>query len=182
MRYEAPKTIDDAVSLLASAEATEPRILAGGTDLLVQLRTGVVAPSVIVDIKNIKETQSISTEDGAFRIGAAVSGAMLGEHSQLRMAWPGVVEATELIGSTQIQGRASIGGNLGNASPAADTVPALIAANAICSVPGPTGRRNVAVSKIGTGPGQTSLAKGEFRLKILSSLSYPTSTQTTLLD
>ncbi len=161
MQYESPQSIDGAVSLLAGA-AGEVRVLAGGTDLLVQLRAGVRDPALVVDIKNIRETREIAAENGGYRIGAAVSGAEIGEHARLKAAWPGVVEAVELIGSTQIQGRASMGGNLCNASPAADTVPALIAAAAICRVAGPDGIREVPVEDICTGPGKTSLARGEF--------------------
>ena len=98
---------------------------------------------------------------GGFRVGAAVTGAELGEHVALKQAWPGIVESAELIGSTQIQGRATMGGNLCNASPAADTTPALIAAAAVARVVGPNGVREVPVEEICTGPGQTSLAKGE---------------------
>lgn len=161
MRYESPESVESAVALLANGAAAV-RVLGGGTDLLVQLRAGMVEPDLVVDIKNIRETRQITLEQGGFRVGAAVSGAELGEHAALKQAWPGVVEAVELIGSTQIQGRASMGGNLCNASPAADSVPALIAADAVCTIAGPGGRREVAVEKICTGPGRTSLAKGEF--------------------
>ena len=161
MRFEAPASVDAAVALLAEG-GDGARVLAGGTDLLVQLRSGVVEPSMVVDIKRLPEVLEIAAEDGGFRVGAAVSGAELGEHAELKARWPGVVEAAELIGSTQIQGRASMGGNLCNASPAADTVPALIAARATCTVAGPRGRREVAVEDICTGPGRTSLAPGEF--------------------
>ena len=161
MRYESPESVEGAVSLLANG-AGEPRVLAGGTDLLVQLRAGTIDPDLIVDIKNIRETREISSENGGYRVGAAVSGAELGEHGPLKQAWPGVVEAVDLIGSTQIQGRASMGGNLCNGSPAADSVPALIAADAICTIAGPGGQREVAVQDVCTGPGRTSLAKGEF--------------------
>ncbi len=160
MRYESPESIESAVALLANGIGT--RILAGGTDLLVQLRAGLIEPELVVDIKNIRATREITAEGDGYRVGAAVSGAELGEHKDLKRAWPGVVEAVELIGSTQIQGRASMGGNLCNASPAADSVPALIAAGALCTVAGPGGQREVPVEEICTGPGQTSLGKGEF--------------------
>ena len=165
LRYEAPATVDAAVALLAEAGG-KGRVLAGGTDLIVQMRYEMVAPEVIVDIKKIEETRSISEEDGGFRIGAAVSGAEMGEHAGLKSAWPGVVEATELIGSTQVQGRASAGGNLCNASPAADSVPAMVAARAIVRVAGPNGTRDVAVEDIPVSPGKTSLADGEFVVSI----------------
>ena len=160
MRYEAPETLDAAVALLAGADGSA-RLLAGGTDLLVQLRAETIEPALVVDVKRIPELCAIAAEDGGFRIGAAVTGAELGEHAALKAAWPGVVEAVELIGSTQIQGRASLGGNLCNASPAADSVPALIAAGATVSIAGPGGRREAPVEAIVTGPGKTSLAKGE---------------------
>ena len=160
MRYEAPETLDAAVALLAGADGAA-RLLAGGTDLLVQLRAETIEPALVVDVKRIPELRAIAAEDGGFRIGAAVTGAELGEHAALKATWPGVVEAVELIGSTQIQGRASLGGNLCNASPAADSVPALIAAGATVSIAGPGGRREAPVEAIVTGPGKTSLAKGE---------------------
>jgi aerobic carbon-monoxide dehydrogenase medium subunit len=166
MRYEAPETLDAAVALLAGAGGPA-RLLAGGTDLLVQLRAGVIEPELVVDIKRIAEMRQIAAEGGGFRIGAAVSGAELGEHAEVRRMWPGVVEAVELIGSTQIQGRATMVGNLCNASPAADSVPALIAAGARVRVLGPSGRREAPVEAICTGPGRTSLARGEIVTSIV---------------
>ena len=168
MRYEAPSSVDEASALLAGASG-EARVLAGGTDLLVQLRSGMVAPELVVDVKNIEEMMTYSVNDGAYTIGAAVPSAQLHEDADLLGMWTGVVEAMDLVGSTQIQGRASLGGNLCNASPAADSVPAMIAAGAICNVAGPNGRREVPVDDICTGPGQTSLAKGE----IVVSISLP---------
>ena len=161
MRYEAPGSVDEAVTLLADANGAA-RVLAGGTDLLVQLRAGLISPDVVVNIKNISETQGITADGVGFCIGASVSGAEMGENKALTSAWPGVVEGTELIGSTQIQSRATMAGNLCNASPAADSVPALIAAGATCTIVGPNGRREALVAEIPTGPGQTSLGNGEF--------------------
>ena len=160
MRYERPGTLEAAVGLLAGVSG-DARVLAGGTDLLVQLRADLVEPELIVDVKAIPELRAIAAEAGGFRVGAAVTGAELGEHAALQQAWPGIVESAELIGSTQIQGRATMGGNLCNASPAADTTPALIAAAAVARVVGPNGVREVPVEEICTGPGETSLAKGE---------------------
>ncbi len=165
MRYEAPDSLDAAVALLAGASG-EVWLLAGGTDLLVQLRSGLIEPDLVLDVKKIPEMRSITAEDGGFRIGAAVACAELGEHPLVKKAWPGVVEAAELIGSTQIQGRATMGGNLCNASPAADSVPAMIAADAVVTVVGPDGRREAPVEDIATGPGETSLAKGEIVVSI----------------
>src|SRR6266700_2197480 len=166
MRFEAPTTVRAAVKLLAG-KAGVARVLAGGTDLLVQMRTDRVAPDLIVDVKRIPSLCTITAKNGAFRIGAAVAGAELGEHTALRKAWPGVVEAANLIGSAQIQGRATLAGNLCNASPAADSVPALVAAGASVAIAGPGGKRTVAVEKIGIGPGKTSLKKGEIVEAIL---------------
>ncbi len=160
MRYESPETVDAAVALLAQ-ESGFARVLAGGTDLLVQLRSGLVEPDLVVDIKRIPGMRRITAEAGGFRIGAAVSGAELGEHPEVSKLWPGVVEAANLIGSTQVQGRATMVGNLCNASPAADSVPAMIAAGAVATIVGPKGRRELPVEQIATGPGKTSLAKGE---------------------
>ena len=165
MRYEAPETLEAAVTLL-HGEAGLARPLAGGTDLLVQLRAGTVAPDLVVDLKRIPEMRRITAENGGFRIGAAVTGAELGEHPDLKTAWPGVVEAAELIGSTQIQGRASLGGNLCNASPAADSVPAMIAAAATATVAGPRGLRELPVEEIVVAPGRTSLARDEIVVAI----------------
>ncbi|MGE0254055.1 MAG: xanthine dehydrogenase family protein subunit M [Alphaproteobacteria bacterium] len=161
MQYLAPKTLDEAVSAFAAA-GSAARILAGGTDLLVQMKAGIVRPGVIVDIKKIPELTTIEeTAGGGFRVGAAVSGAVLAEHPHFGDVWPGVLEAINLIGSTQVQGRASAGGNLCNASPAGDSVPAMIAAGAIVTVQGPKGRRELPVEAVPVGPGRTSLAPGE---------------------
>jgi carbon-monoxide dehydrogenase medium subunit len=161
MRYEAPESLDTAVALLAGARG-DARVLAGGTDLLVQMRADVLDPELIVDIKKIPDTRAVAQEKGGWRVGAAVTGAELKENAALRKAWPGVVEAANLIGSTQIQGRATMGGNLCNGSPAADSVPALIAAGAVATVAGPKGRRDVPVEDVMLGPRKLSLAKGEF--------------------
>jgi len=163
--YQAPHSVDEAVAALAGA-AGEARVLAGGTDLLVQMRSGLRRPGLIVDLKHINELRSISETADGFVVGAAVSGAELGEHAGLCAAWPGVVEAMELVGSTQIQGRASLGGNLCNASPAADSVPAMVAAGAVAVIAGPKGRREAPVETIPTGPGRTSLGKGEMVVAI----------------
>ena len=167
MRYEAPTTSSEAATLLAG-ESGEAFVLAGGTDLLVRMKGMMVEPELVVDIKRITAMGTIETTDGGgFRIGAAVPGIEVGEHEALRRAWPGIVEAVQLIGSDQIQGRCTIAGNVCNASPAADTTPALIAADAQVEIVGPNGRRTLPVASVATGPGQTSLARGELVEAIL---------------
>ena len=169
IRYLAPQTLDEAIGAFAAA-GSAARILAGGTDLLVQMRSGAVKPGVIVDIKKIAEMTAIEqTADGGFRIGAAVSGAVLAEHARFGKIWPGVLEAVNLIGSTQVQGRASAGGNLCNGSPAGDSVPAMIAAGAIVTLQGPNGRRELPVEQVPAGPGRTNLKPGE----ILVGFTFP---------
>jgi CO/xanthine dehydrogenase FAD-binding subunit len=152
---------------LLSGSPGETRVLAGGTDLLVQMRADILDPALIVDIKKIKETRAVTEEKGGFRIGAAVTGAELKEHPTLKKVWPGVIEAANLIGSTQIQGRATMGGNLCNGSPAADSVPALIAAGAVASIAGPQGRRDLPVEDVMLGPRKLALQKGEFVVSFL---------------
>ena len=166
MRYEAPQSLEGAVALLAGATG-EARVLAGGTDLLVQMRADVVDPDLIVDIKKIAETRAITEEKGGWRVGAAVTGAELKEHPRLKQVWPGVIEAANLIGSTQVQGRATMGGNLCNGSPAADSVPALIAAGAVATIAGPQGRRDLPVEDVMLGPRKLALGKGEFVVSFL---------------
>ncbi len=162
LEYMAPTSPEEAAALLAN-EGARPR--SGGTDLLVQMRSGRKVGR-LVDIKRIPGAMSIRREGGRFVIGAATPCAALGEDAALVAAWPGVVESANLIGSTQIQGRATIAGNLCNASPAADSVPALIAADAVCIVVGPNGRREMAAADMGVGPGRNSLGSGEFVLEI----------------
>jgi aerobic carbon-monoxide dehydrogenase medium subunit len=169
VRYVAPGTLDEAIGAFAAA-GSAARILAGGTDLLVQMRSGLVRPGLIVDIKKIAEMTSIEeTADGGFRIGAAVSGAVLSDHPRFGKVWPGVLEAVNLIGSKQVQGRASAGGNLCNGSPAGDSVPAMIAAGAVVTAQGPSGRRQMKVEEVPAGPGRTNLKPGE----ILVSFTLP---------
>ena len=161
LSFTAPKTVDEAIRVLAGASGLA-KPLAGGTDLLVQLRSGRTRPEVIVDTKRIPELIGIRETGDAFVIGASTPGVTISAHEAVCRAWPGIVEGIDLIGSQQIQGRASLAGNLCNASPAADSVPAMIAAQAVAVIAGPDGRRETPVEAIVTGPGQTSLKKGEF--------------------
>jgi len=161
MRYHTPESFNDASAIAARATGTT-RFLAGGTDVLVQLRSDSVRPDDLIDIKRIKGANSITRlDDGGWRIGAAVFGAAMSENRELSRDWRGVVEAMDLIGSVQIQGRATLAGNLCNASPAADSVPAMIAASARVEIVGPEGTREIPVEKVPAGPGKTSLRRGE---------------------
>jgi len=161
LSFAAPTSVDEAVKILAGASGMA-KVLAGGTDLLVQLRSGRTRPELIVDTKRIPELIGIRETADGFVIGGSTPGVMIYENEALTRAWPGIVEGMDLIGSEQIQGRASFAGNLCNASPAADSVPALIAARATAVIAGPGGRREAPVEAIVTGQGQTSLRKGEF--------------------
>ncbi|TIW96657.1 MAG: xanthine dehydrogenase family protein subunit M [Mesorhizobium sp.] len=174
MRYIRPLSIEDAVGQLAGSAGTAA-ILAGGSDLLVRMKGGFVEPDLIVDIKAIDGLSEIRETAEGFSIGAAVPCAVLGENVALKKAWPGVVEAAKLIGSKQVQGRCTMTGNLCNASPAADSVPALVAAGARASVVGPAGRRTIPVQSVPTAPGKTSLAKGEIIEAILLDKRAPRS-------
>ncbi|MFT4796599.1 MAG: carbon-monoxide dehydrogenase medium subunit [Candidatus Azotimanducaceae bacterium] len=167
MRYESPTTTKEAVSLL-SKEKGKAYVLAGGTDLLVRLRMDMIEPDLMVDIKRIPAMTEITKTATGFKIGAAVSSAALAKNKALVKAWPGVVEAANLIGSDQIQSRCTIAGNLCNASPAADSVPAMIAAGAKAIIVGKK-RRTVALENFVTGPGKTVLEKGE----MIESITLP---------
>jgi len=159
-RFEAPTEVEAAVALLAGEDGA--RVLSGGTDLLVQMRLGAGAPALFVDVKRIPRLSAVQLDSSGLKIGAAVSAAEIYENDSIRSLWPGLAHATDLIGSSQIQGRATWSGNLCNASPAADSVPALIACNATAVIAGPKGERRVAVEEFTTGPGQTVLERGEF--------------------
>ncbi len=159
-QFHAPDTLDQAIALLAGDPSA--RVLAGGTDLIVQLRSQRIAPSAIIDLKRIAGMSGIRAHQGGFAIGAATPCTALMHDQALAAAWPGVVEAANLIGSVQVRNRATMAGNLCNASPAADSVPALVAAGATCVIAGPGGSREVPVEAVTTAPGKTSLGKGEF--------------------
>ena len=168
MRYESPITAKEAATLLAKEKGVA-FVLAGGTDLLVKMKAGVVEPDLVVDIKRIKAFREIKKTASGFSVGAAVPCAALTEDKALVKAWPGVVEAANLIGSKQVQGRCTMSGNLCNASPAADSVPALVAAGAKVSIIGPKGTRKLAVEDVPAGVGRTNLKKGE----IITSIDLP---------
>ena len=168
-QYLAASTIDEAVNAHAKANGSA-RFLAGGTDLLVQIKSGIRKPNLVIDVKKIVELNSIEeVSENEFIVGASVSGANLNRNQKFSKLWPGVLEAFRLIGSEQIQGRASLGGNLCNGSPAGDSVPALIAAGCIALIAGPSGKREVPIEDFHTGPGKTVLENGE----MLVSLKFP---------
>lgn len=162
--YVAPTTVADALAVLGehASQGKRAQVLAGGTDLLVQMKTVDRAPRTIVDIKNIAETNSVDIGADATFIGSAVPSAVLNENADLQAMFPGLIEAADLIGSTQIQGRATIAGNLCNASPAGDTIPALIADAAVCVIAGSGGNRELPVEDFVTGVGTNALESGEF--------------------
>ena len=168
-QYLAAKTIDEAVQAHNQANGAA-RFLAGGTDLLVQIKSGIKKPNLVIDVKKIVELNSVDEiSENEFVIGASVSGANLNRNKKFASLWPGVLEAFRLIGSEQIQGRASLGGNLCNGSPAGDSVPALIAAGCVAVIAGPDGRKELPIEEFHTGPGRTILKNGE----MLVSLKFP---------
>jgi len=168
VRFETPSSAQEAAVLLASAQG-QARVLAGGTDLLVQMRSGRLQPGLIVDIKGIDEIVSVRRESGGWRVGAAVACMDLMNDKGFAKAFPGVIDGANWIGSIQVRSRASMGGNLCNASPAADSVPAMMAVGALASIEGPNGRREIPVEQVPQGPGKTSLAPGE----LLVSFFFP---------
>jgi CO/xanthine dehydrogenase FAD-binding subunit len=163
-RYEAPRSLADAITLMQSDPGA--RVLAGGTDLLVQFRAGMRTPTAFVDVKRIPELVGIRMDDSGLRLGAATSAAVICEHPEVARLWPGLVEAVHLIGSTQIQGRGTVGGNLCNASPAADSTCALIVNRAYCVIAGPKGERVVPVEQFCVAPGRTVLESGELLVAV----------------
>ena len=168
-QYLAAKTIDEAVDAHAKANGSA-RFLAGGTDLLVQIKSGIRKPNLVIDIKKIVELNSIKEiSENEFVIGASVSGANLNRNPKFAKLWPGVLEAFRLIGSEQIQGRASLGGNLCNGSPAGDSVPALIAAGCKAVIAGLGERKEIPIENFHLGPGKTILENGQ----MLVALKFP---------
>jgi carbon-monoxide dehydrogenase medium subunit len=165
--YRAPRSIPEAVSLLASEPGAFA--LSGGTDLLVQQRSGARDPGAFIDLKRIPGMLGIEEQAACWRIGASTPCVEIAAHAGLRREFPGLVEAAGLIGSKQVQGRASLGGNLCNASPAADSVPALVVNRASLLISGRQGERRIAAECLTLGPGRTVLGSGEF----LSAVEIP---------
>src|SRR6516164_1510579 len=164
--YAAPRTITEAVALLAD-KGDRARVLAGGTDIIVQVREGRRDVDLLVDVKQIPEVNELTYDrQRGLGIGAAVPCYRIYEHPEIGRAYPGLNDAVSLVGGIQIQSRASVGGNLCNASPAADTIPPLIAAEAICVIAGPEGKRQLPVEKFCVAPGRTALGQGEFLVSL----------------
>lgn len=158
--YLAPATLAEALHALASC--ANARVLAGGTDLLVQLKSERCETSLVVDVKRIPELMSIQWEESGLRVGAAAPCIRIAAHPDVIAHYPSLVELASLIGGAAIQGRASLGGNLCNASPSADSVPLLIALSAVARVAGPGGMREIPVEDFCLAPGRNALASGEF--------------------
>jgi CO/xanthine dehydrogenase FAD-binding subunit len=164
--YVAARSVDEAVSLLAR-HGDQARVLAGGTDIIVQVREGRRQVQLLVDVKGIPEVSQLTYDASqGLSIGAAVPCNRIYADEGIAIAYPGLVDAVSLVGGIQIQGRASVGGNLCNASPAADTTPALIVHHATCVIAGPNGRREIPVEQFCTGPGRTALQNGEFLVSL----------------
>jgi len=164
--YTAPRTLSEAVTLL-NERADRARVLAGGTDIIVQLREHRRDVDLLVDVKNIPEINELSYDaKTGLRLGAAVPCYRIYENAAIAKAYPGLIDAVSLVGGIQIQSRASVGGNLCNASPAADTIPPLIALEGVCIIAGPKGTRQVPVEKFCTGPGRTALERGEVLVRL----------------
>ena len=171
--YKSPDTLKQAVDLL-SEHGDRASVMAGGTDLLVLHRSGQIKTDLIVDIKNIPELNEISYDaSNGLTLGASVECYRIYSDASISKDYPGLIDAASLIGGTQIQGRASIGGNLCNASPSGDSIPILIALEATCKITGPNGTRNVPVESFCTAPRRNVLQSGE----LLESLHFPPPTQ-----
>jgi len=170
IEYATPRSLDEAISLLSGA-GMQGRVLSGGTDIIVQVREGRRPNvSVLIDVKKVPEANELSLDAATgLRLGAAVPCYRIYENMDVVQLYPALIDSTSLIGGTAIQGRATVGGNLCNASPAADTIPTLIALGGICQIAGPEGRRTLPVEEFCTGPGRTALQEGE----LLVALHFP---------
>lgn len=167
--FVTPSSIDEAVKILAS-NGDNARMIAGGTDILVQMRSGRRTPSVVVDVKGIPELNSMSYDASkGLTLGAAVPCYEVYQNKTIAAAYPGLIDCASLIGGIQIQGRASVGGNVCNAAPSGDTIPAVIVLGGICNIAGPNGTRELPSEEFCTAPGQNALQNGE----LLVSISFP---------
>lgn len=163
--YEAPTTLTEAIHQLSNTEQTA-HPLAGGTDLVDHVRTGRVTTDLLVDVKKIAELNVLEITDDRFRLGAAVPCHRINENQELIKNYSALVDSCRIIGGIQIQSRASVGGNLCNSGAAGDSIPALIALDAVCVICGPDGTRDVPVAEFCTGPGQNILQRGELLVEL----------------
>jgi carbon-monoxide dehydrogenase medium subunit len=159
-QYVSPGTLNEAMKLLARHGASA-QLLAGGTDLIVKMRVRRSRPELVVDAKHIPELNVLKHGAAGLTLGAAVSCRRIYLDERTAARYPALVDCTTLVGGIQIQGRATVGGNLCNAAPSADTIPALIALGAVAHLRGPKGKRKLPVEKFCLGPGKTALRKGE---------------------
>ncbi len=167
--YLRPATLDQAIAAL-SEPAAVPYLLAGGTDLIVRLRRGQLRPTIVIDTKRIRDLHDeIVAVDGGLRFGARVTMSSIMQDARVRQHFEALVESASVVGSVQIRNRATLVGNICNASPAADTVPALLVYDAVANVVGPNGSRSVPLAEFFAGPGRTILTRGE----ILESVDLP---------
>jgi len=171
--YEAPRSLEDAIRLLVACKDKPAKVLAGGTDLIIQLRAQVNNPHLVIDLKQIPGMTDAEITEQGLSLGPALNCAELTARNDIKTLYPGLVEAAYLIGSTQVQGRASVGGNLCNSSPAADTIPALFVIGAQCLIQGPAGERTIPVEDFVTGVGQNCMAKDEILTRIYAPLPEP---------
>ena len=166
IEYTSARTVGEAVSLLTE-KGDQARVLAGGTDILVQLRGGRRNIERLVDVKEVPEANQLSySPQTGLDLGAAVPCYKIYQNETVSKVYPGLIDAASMIGGIQIQGRASIGGNLCNSAPSADAIPPLIALEAACVIAGPGGNREVPVDQFCTGPGQNMLKDGEFLVSL----------------
>lgn len=162
--YEAPTTLDEAIGLLSGSPTAKP--LAGGTDLIDHVRTGRLEPDLLVDIKKINELNTLEASADGLRIGAAVPCYKIYGDENIRKHYSAMTDSCSIIGGIQIQSRASIGGNLCNSGPAADSTPSMIVLGGICVIAGPNGQREIAIEDFCTAPSQNVLQPGELLVEV----------------
>lgn len=163
--YEAPKTLADAIKLFATTNG-DGRLLAGGTDLIDQMRLGRHCPQVVIDVKKIPELKRLEIDEAGLHIGASTTCAEIQANPEISERFSALTDSCQIIGGIQIQSRASLGGNLCNASPAADSIPSMVALNGVCVIAGPKGQRELPVEEFCTGPGANDLRLGEILVEV----------------
>lgn len=166
--YEAPTSLAAAIELMAQGNGAA-RPLAGGTDLIDHVRTGRLEPDLLIDVKKIPELNQIQAGPEGLRLGAAVPCCRVCESAEIRTDYTALFDSSRIIGGVQIQNRASVGGNLCNSGPAADSTPAVIVLGGVCVIAGPNGTREVPAEEFCSGPGQNVLQAGE----LLVELKFP---------